>query len=103
MSSGLAVVNIVFEIESQQQDNWCWAATVMRKPAPCNVAWSFEIALNRTKNLASVTAKPMAVTAIQTELAGKRPSVPGGSGNPRVAISLVSKATTRSMAWIYWC
>lgn len=32
-----------------------------------------ESALNRTKNLATVTAKPMAVTAIQTELAGKRP------------------------------
>ncbi|WP_374474679.1 hypothetical protein [Zoogloea sp.] len=43
------------------------------EPAPCNVAWSLESALNRTKNLASVTAKPMAVTATQTELAGKRP------------------------------
>jgi Papain-like cysteine protease AvrRpt2 len=99
-SSGLAAVNIAFDIDSQQQDNWCWAAVsssvsffylpiskwtqcevataevggkCCAKPAPCNVAWSLESALNRTTNLASVTAKPMAVTAIQTELAAKRP------------------------------
>lgn len=97
---GGAAASLPFSMQTQQQTNWCWAATstsvslfysaasawtqcsvatqclggaCCTQPGPCNTVYYLDQALSATGNLASTALGALAFASIKTEIDNGRP------------------------------